>query len=398
MDFGHFKGQSPIIRENFMTDLTTSGASGVSPSLQPTPPVALQTAPPASLTQPSNQLVPNNRVRVIQLIQTDPYARGHHLGTLLKLEIQGIYAFIDQQIAIRRAFRGSVSFDRSVSELIKHLPLHIKKEMLGVAIGAGVDLMQVVRIHTFLDIFAGESGCSALGAISNEGGNETMSTVSTVDFSDEYDMCKRRVTLANFKPTAEISSYQDALRAVNMSHTIQSVIFDINTRQVHITNEPHNSALYQFRTYSPFDGGITSTRTARLARNLDWPWDIIAPFTILVCTPGGDGKHQFVNVTFPGFLGVLTGMNERGVSLACCQGGSGRQDNGEPTTILFRRVLENSSTAQEAEILLTSQNTRPASAMNLAVVGPDNAFTVRLDPRIAQAGHVSIERALNPNS
>jgi predicted choloylglycine hydrolase len=125
------------------------------------------------------------------------------------------------------------------------------------------------------------------------------------------------------------------------------------------------------------------------AFNLDWPWPVLSPYFVPVSFKSHDGKKEFVNLTVPGYLGVLRGMNEDGVVVGCCQAGHSRQ-NGLPVTLLFRDLLENSATAAEAERRL--QELRPASSMNLIIAGKDGIFSVELDPHRSQRGFAAIRR------
>lgn len=94
-------------------------------------------------------------------------------------------------------------------------------------------------------------------------------------------------------------------------------------------------------------------------RNLDWP-----PFeglpeytTVIVFKPAG--KQAFAAVTFPILFGCLSGMNEAGLSLAINEitaskdKSSVRNLAGTPMMMLFRKILEECKTINEAEALLT---------------------------------------------
>ena len=61
-----------------------------------------------------------------------------------------------------------------------------------------------------------------------------------------------------------------------------------------------------------------------------------------------DGRIPFVNVTYAGFIGSVTGMNNRQVSIGE-MGGSGQGKwAGSPMAFLVRRVLEEANTLDEA--------------------------------------------------
>lgn len=72
------------------------------------------------------------------------------------------------------------------------------------------------------------------------------------------------------------------------------------------------------------------------------------------------GKHAFVSIGTPGMFGCLSGMNDAGLSLATHEVYFSRDWSpmanlrGVPYTLLFRRILEECATVEEAEKLLNS--------------------------------------------
>jgi hypothetical protein len=97
-----------------------------------------------------------------------------------------------------------------------------------------------------------------------------------------------------------------------------------------------------------------------LGRNLDWPpFGPLHEYTLVVAYRP-EGKLAFASVTYPGMLGVFSGMNEKGLAVAeltvtDAQDGSAKLDvTGTPYTLALRRVLEECSTVDEAEKLIRS--------------------------------------------
>jgi hypothetical protein len=88
-------------------------------------------------------------------------------------------------------------------------------------------------------------------------------------------------------------------------------------------------------------------------RNLDWTIEvgIQRHAAVLVVHPAG--KHAFVNVGWAGFIGALTGINDRQISIG--QIGAETADMtyaGLPMTFLMRRVLEEADDLEEAVRLI----------------------------------------------
>jgi len=116
---------------------------------------------------------------------------------------------------------------------------------------------------------------------------------------------------------------------------------------------------------------LSATGGPLFGRNLDWPpfANLAEATLVIVCRP--DGKHAFASVTFPGVVGCLSGMNDTGLSLAMLVVNRTNDKSarfnplGVPNVLVFRRILEECSTVDEAEKLLRS--VRPTTMFNLAV-------------------------------
>jgi len=66
-----------------------------------------------------------------------------------------------------------------------------------------------------------------------------------------------------------------------------------------------------------------------------------------------DGKHAFMNVGYAGFIGSVTGMNEKQISLGEMGGGGVGQWDGVPMATLMRRALEECDTLDDVRRLWT---------------------------------------------
>lgn len=117
------------------------------------------------------------------------------------------------------------------------------------------------------------------------------------------------------------------------------------------------------RTYSctNFSAWGEATGQGRLVhgRNLDWNIDARLQDYAVVFVVRPNGKQAFVNVAWAGFTGVLTGINERGLSIG--QVGAESKDvtfRGEPMVFLMRRVMEEPEDLDEAvRIIETAKRT-----------------------------------------
>jgi len=106
--------------------------------------------------------------------------------------------------------------------------------------------------------------------------------------------------------------------------------------------------------------GRSGTGGPLFGRNLDWrPFGSIYEYTLVViCRP--DGKHAFASIAYPGMFGCATGINDAGLTLADLSVYSANDNSakfnaaGTPYTLALRRVLEECTTVEEAEIPLRS--------------------------------------------
>jgi hypothetical protein len=105
--------------------------------------------------------------------------------------------------------------------------------------------------------------------------------------------------------------------------------------------------------------GIEPARSATgatlLGRNLDFPtFGFLDKFSIVV-VERPLGKHAFASITFPGMVGVFSGMNDAGLCVAQLEVNNSADNaprvnlGGTPVAMCFRRLLEECTTIDEAE-------------------------------------------------
>jgi hypothetical protein len=115
----------------------------------------------------------------------------------------------------------------------------------------------------------------------------------------------------------------------------------------------------------------SATGQPLMGRNFDFPTLGILQKYSLVIVARPDGKHAFASVGFPGLVGVVSGMNDAGLSIATLDvtaAGDGSPPfdlSGTPLILTFRRILEECTTVADAETLLKS--VKRTTLMNLAV-------------------------------
>jgi isopenicillin-N N-acyltransferase like protein len=97
------------------------------------------------------------------------------------------------------------------------------------------------------------------------------------------------------------------------------------------------------------------------------------------------GKHAFVAVGFPGLVGVISGMNEKGLCLATFDSYAAKDKSlmfnplGVPFALLNRQVLEECATVEEARKLLASS--KRTTMMSLMICDTKEAAVFELTPK-----------------
>jgi hypothetical protein len=131
-------------------------------------------------------------------------------------------------------------------------------------------------------------------------------------------------------------------------------------------------------------------------RNFDWlPTKGIAEHTLVVVYKG-DGKRAFAAVTVSPICGVISGMNDAGLSvtmneirLKASKDAAAFDWKGTPILFAFRRVLEECGTVAEAEKLLRGMTRTTACCMTVCDKAGGAVFEVtptNLEVRAAENG------------
>jgi isopenicillin-N N-acyltransferase like protein len=116
----------------------------------------------------------------------------------------------------------------------------------------------------------------------------------------------------------------------------------------------------------------SATGDVVFGRNLDLPPFAHLHELTLVTVYRPKGKHAFASVGFPGIVGVISGMNDAGLSLAVNEIYESKDKApkysplGTPKLLLLRRVLEECSTLDEAEKLLKATPRTGLMAVTMA--------------------------------
>lgn len=127
-------------------------------------------------------------------------------------------------------------------------------------------------------------------------------------------------------------------------------------------------------------GSAAADGVARFGRNLDFPSLGVADKYTTLFIVKQTGRYAFASVGWPGMIGVLTGMNEHGLTLANMEVSRGRRvPTGMPYTLLYRAALERCRTVDEAIAYLRATPRQTANNLMLMDAAGDRAV-VELTP------------------
>lgn len=134
--------------------------------------------------------------------------------------------------------------------------------------------------------------------------------------------------------------------------------------------------------------GASPDGVARFGRNLDFPGLSIAENNSVLLIVHPKDRYAFAAVSWPGLIGVLSGMNERGLALANMEvSRKPRMPSAMPYTLLYRTVLEKCKTVSEAITLLEATPKQTANNLMLMDASGDRAV-VEITPE-----NITVRRA-----
>jgi predicted choloylglycine hydrolase len=119
------------------------------------------------------------------------------------------------------------------------------------------------------------------------------------------------------------------------------------------------------------DAGRCAGDGPLFGRNTDLPSVGVLDKYVLVTVYRPKGKHAFAVVGYPGLIGATVGMNDAGLALTINDAYSSKDAaarfsaRGVPTGLLYRRVLEECATVDEAEKLVRAT---PRAGLHIATL------------------------------
>ena len=110
-------------------------------------------------------------------------------------------------------------------------------------------------------------------------------------------------------------------------------------------------------------------------RNLDYLPLGVATYYNMITIYHPDNKKSFASIIWPGFTGVLSGINQDGLAIAMLVSLDGMDSSdGMPSVILLRKIMENAVNIDGAiEIIKSADRSAP---INLAMVDANNQSVI----------------------
>lgn len=114
-----------------------------------------------------------------------------------------------------------------------------------------------------------------------------------------------------------------------------------------------------------------------VGRNLDWVNHGVSHRSGVVFVLAADGERKVMSVGWPGIAGVVTGMNDRGVTVSLNVSFGGKDGDGMPTMLRIRDALSRAATADD--VVAAAIRQPRTMAMNWMISSGDEDRAVVLE-------------------
>lgn len=335
----------------------------------------------------------------IRLSQTDPYKRGKEWGKLQKQKIQ--MAFRDVKHHNFHLLKG---FKKSRNVWVASLPKDYQQEMKGLAKGACVGLDDVYKVHWYLDRCCSVFACSVL----SQAGKKRIVATNHFDRDPFKESDLRRKKLEKAHIGASLDSKKQALASVQdtLAATAQAMIFDEKGNlHLSVAEKSAASSKYwaKFSYEQLFGKPLKKDKKKKgfTLRNLDWNDPLLAKYTTVVVSPHLQAKTgkviQVANVAFAGCIGLLSGVNEFGVTgntsvELMTKSSQKTKKTGASNPYLYKEMLAQSSSVKKAVQFSKDQNFK--TTMNFTLGDLKKVRVLEIAPKTKAKGPMKIRRGI----
>lgn len=259
-----------------------------------------------------------------------PTERGLQHGVLLRDRIRGLRDALYREVIFYRGRAAGLALQAAMLPLVfllhRHIPPELRTELRAVARGAGVRYWDILLLNCFDDLL------HALWLIPP--------LVAKLPFLGKRLVPGGALACSCFALTGARSGTGALIHARNLDYEVDSSVIAA-------------------------EGVVPSA----LRQNV----------TVFECEP--DRGHAFLSVGWPGIIGVVTSINDAGLSLACLTSTvSGETPNGIPLPLLYRQITQYAATLDEAESMVRRAPITIGNNLVLASAPEDDARVVELSP------------------
>lgn len=255
-----------------------------------------------------------------------PYERGLQHGRLLRSGVRRLRDAFYRDVVYFRGRAMGLAFQAVTAPLLaamhRHIPTETRLEMRGIAAGAGLRYWDILTLNCFDDLLHSVWLIPPL--------------LGRLPFSSRLGFA-----CSSFALLGERTANGQLLHGRNLDYEVSG------------------------------DLASAGAVTRALLENV----------VVIECRP--DRGHAFLSVGWPGVVGVVTGLNAGGLSLACLTSTvSGETPNGIPLPLLYRRVSQYASSVAEAETLLRAAKRTIGNNLMVADGPADEARVFELSPHV----------------
>ncbi len=300
------------------------------------------------------------------------YKKKHTVGQYTSKDAKPLSFMLQKIVPIYIKIFGDNAQKEAMAQEAYILPRY-KEEMKQIAYITGTHYNDILLANTILDrlaLFGGsilvkkqDTQKCATSYFHSQGRDKSVTDVAKSFW--RFDMLEQ----ASSNP-------RGALLKVNMQETISSCIYEGKNQCLYYAFGSDYSAARPYRYFKiPFQIQDNTT----VAHNIDFPMGLLAPFTRLFLYEKTAHTFAFVSVGWLGLLGTYFGINEHGLALSACsvpKAAGGSSQIGTPNHLLFRQILEEAKTTDEAAKLV--KKVKAASSMNLIIADCSGLLRIEL--------------------
>lgn len=253
-----------------------------------------------------------------------PYERGLQHGRLLRGGVRRLREAFYRDIVYFHGRPIGLAFLATIAPILlalhRHIPGELRREMRGVAAGAGVPYWDILILNCFDDMLHSLWRIPPL--------------VARLPFGSRFAFaCSSFALLGQRTQTGRL------LHGRNLDYEVIGSL--------------------------AAEGSVTRALKESLA--------------VIEYRP--EGGHAFLSVGWPGVIGVLTGINQAGLSLACLTSTvAGETPNGVPLPLLYRQIIQTAATFAQAEQLIRRSKLTIGNNLMLSSGPANDARVYELSP------------------